>query len=312
MSNKRQKPAASNAVSLTDPGSTLQALQDEGYVADQSIAVAVYLADALEKPLLLEGPAGVGKTELAKTLSRVLNRRLLRLQCYEGLDEGRALYEWEYGKQLLYTQLLRPQVENLLQDAPDLDEAVQRIAGQDSALFDERFLLDRPLLAALRSEQPALLLIDEVDRADPELEALFLEVLSEYQVSIPELGTVVARHRPRVVLTSNATREMGDALRRRCLHLHLDYPSADRELAIVRQRVPGADDALTQQIVDFVQRVRGLDLNKTPSVAETVDWARSLVLLSADSLSAEDVRASLTALTKQAEDLAAVQALLPD
>jgi len=277
-------------------------LRAAGYFASREIATAMYLADALEKPLLVEGPAGAGKTELAKAAAQALERPLIRLQCYEGLDESRALFEWEYGKQLLYTQLLRPALDPMIAGAQGLAEAVARLASEDSALFDERFLLERPLLRALRSDPPALLLIDEVDRADPEFEALLLEILSDYQVSIPELGTVRAMHKPRVVLTTNGTREMTDALRRRCLYLHVDYPEPSRELAILRHHVPAASDTLAQQIIEFVGRVRLLDLHKTPSIAESVDWARTLVLLNADVLTADYVRESLAALTKHKGD----------
>lgn len=281
---------------------TSSALSAQGYLPSREIATAVYLSDALEKPLFIEGPAGVGKTDLAKATALALGRPLIRLQCYEGLDESRALFEWEYGKQLLYTQLLRPALEPLLSEVNDLSDAVARLASQDSALFDPRFLLERPLLRALRSDPPALLLIDEVDRADPEFEALLLEILSDYQVSIPELGTVRATHKPRVMLTTNGTREMTDALRRRCLYLHIDYPEPSRELAILRHHIPHAKPALAQQIVDFVARVRKLDLHKTPSISESVDWARTLTLLNADVLSAEFVRETLSALTKHKAD----------
>lgn len=295
---------------FADVDAALTALEGAGYVANREIAVAAYLMDALEKPLLVEGPAGVGKTELAKALSQALARPLIRLQCYEGLDESRALFEWEYGKQLLYAEMLRPLLGPLLQGAASLDEAVDRLATQGSALFDARFLLERPLLAALRASSPALLLVDEVDRADPEFEALLLELLSDNQVSIPELGTVRALHKPRVVLTSNATRDMSEALRRRCLYLHLDYPEPSRELAILKRHVPQADAQLSQQIVSFVERVRRLDLKQRPSISETIDWARTLVLLSADSLAAPFVSESLSALAKQREDREQIALLL--
>jgi MoxR-like ATPase len=297
-------------VTFTDINDAETKLLGEGYVPSREACVAALLMDSLEKPLLVEGPAGVGKTELAKALSRALDRPLIRLQCYEGLDESRALYEWEYGKQLLYTELLRPLVSQLLGDATSLRGAIDRLASEESALFSQRFLLERPLLKALQSERPTLLLIDEVDRADPEFEALLLEFLSDFQVSIPELATIPAKHVPRVVLTTNGTREMTDALRRRCLYLYLDYPEPSRELAILTRHVPQAEQALREQIVAFVQRARGLDLRKAPSIAETVDWARTLVRLSADSLEHAFVRDSLGALAKQREDVEKLALLL--
>jgi MoxR-like ATPase len=296
--------------SLESVDATCSALEAAGYLPNREIGVAAYLMDALEKPLLVEGPAGVGKTELAKALSEVLERPLIRLQCYEGLDEHRALYEWEYGKQLLYTEMLRPTLTRMLEGASSLEDSVQRLARENSALFDERFLLERPLLRALRSQPPALLLIDEVDRGDPEFEALLLEILSDFQVSIPELGTVRAEAKPRVVLTTNGTREMTDALRRRCLYLYLDYPEPSRELAILRTHVPGVGARLAQQVVEFVERVRKLDLRKTPSIAETLDWARTLVLLSGDSMDQDVARECLGALVKHRDDLEKLQAEL--
>jgi MoxR-like ATPase len=278
-------------------------LDAAGYVGDREIAVCAYLAGALGKPLLLEGPAGVGKTELAKAVARASGRALVRLQCYEGLDESRALYEWEYGKQLLYTQLVRDVLSARLAGAATIRDAVDRIASEGSAFFDERFLLARPLLRALTSDAPVVLLIDEVDRSDPELEALFLEVLSDFQVSVPELGTLRARHLPFVLLTSNGTRELTEALRRRCLHLYVDYPSAARELAIVRRHVPEAAERLAREVVAVAQAARTLDLRKAPSVAESVDWARALVLLGAQALTPELVRETLAVLAKHREDV---------
>jgi MoxR-like ATPase len=286
------------------------ALAGQGYIATREVCVAALLMDALQKPLLLEGPAGVGKTELAKALASTLGRPIIRLQCYEGLDESRALYEWEYGKQLLYTEMLRPLLHHMVAGEVSLQAAVTRLAGEESALFTERFLLERPIVRALRSPTPALLLIDEVDRADPEFEALLLEVLSDFQVSVPELGTIIPKHMPRVILTTNGTRELTDALRRRCLYAYLDYPERGRELAILRHHVPEAGAALTAQIVDFVARVRELDLRKSPSISETVDWARTLVLLSAKDLDATFVQETLGALLKHREDLERVEALI--
>ncbi|MCB9593397.1 MAG: MoxR family ATPase [Sandaracinaceae bacterium] len=278
------------------------ALDDAGYLADRDTVVVGWLAGALGRPLLIEGPPGVGKTELAKAVARARGCALLRLQCYEGLDESKALYEWEYGKQLLYTQLVRDALADTVAGAADLSEAVDRVAAHDAAFFHERFLVERPLLAALRSETPVVLLVDEVDRGDPELEAMLLEVLSDYTVSVPELGTLEARSRPYVVLTSNATRELTEALRRRCLHLVLDFPDAARELKIVRRQVPEASEALAKHLVAFVQSVRGGELRKTPSVAETLDWARALVLLGARTLDPELVRQTLGVLLKHADD----------
>jgi MoxR-like ATPase len=240
-----------------------------------------------------------------------LGTELLRLQCYEGLDEAKTLYEWEYPKQLLYTQILRDKIGEVVAGADTLTAAVDRIAAQEDAFFSERFLLQRPLLRAITAEHRAVLLIDEVDRAEAELEAFFLEVLAEFQVTVPELGTLRARHRPMVVLTSNNTRELSDALRRRCLHLWLDFPSAERELAIVRSRVPGIEEGLAAEVVRVVQAVRGLDLKKRPSVAETIDWARALVVLNVDRLDATLARDTLNLLVKYEGDMATTAAKLP-
>ena len=293
--------------SVTDAQSRLEAT---GYLVSTEIATAAFLADRLEKPVLVEGPAGVGKTEFARALAAALGRPLFRLQCYEGLDEAKALYEWEYAKQLLYTQILKDKLGEALAGATTLKEAADRIAAGDSVFFSERFLLPRPVLRALLSEEPALLLVDEVDKADPEFEAFLLEVLADAAVTIPELGTLRARSTPRAVLTSNAARELSDALKRRCLHLHIDFPDRERELRIVRTRAPEVPAALAAQVVSAVERIHRIELKKPPSISETLDWARSLVLLNAEALSPELVAATLNVLLKHASDVEKVRTQL--
>ncbi len=278
-----------------------------GYLADDRTALAAFLAMALDKPLLVEGPAGVGKTDLARALAEGLGRTLIRLQCYEGLDEAKALYEWDYAKQILYTQLLRDTLASKLGGAGSIAEAAAQIGNADAAFFSERFLLARPLLRALTSETPVVLLIDEVDRADPEFEAFLLEILSDRQVTIPELGTIKAKHAPLIILTTNGTRDMTDALRRRCLHTFVDYPPPSRELAILEKRVPGIGAALAQDLVKVTERLRKMELRKSPSISETIDWARALVLLGANALDKEILRATLGLLVKYDEDREAAE-----
>ncbi len=280
------------------------------YIAGRRIATVVYLAARMNRPVLIEGPAGVGKTELAKTLADLAGRPLIRLQCYEGLDEGKALYEWKYAKQLLYTQLLRERIGELIADAPSLPDAVSKIAGQEDAFFSFRFLSPRPLLQAIQAEAPVVLLVDEIDKAEPEFEAFLLEVLSDFQVSVPELGTIRARHLPLVVLTSNNARELSDGLKRRCLHLFIDFPAPAEELEIIRLKVPEIPADLARKVVAAVQKIRGLDLRKPPSVSESLDWARSLVILNAQTLDAEVVESTLTMLVKYEKDLERVRGSL--
>jgi len=279
------------------------ALTNQRYIPSDEIATIVYLAQQLGKPLLTEGPAGVGKTELAKAIAGATGRELIRLQCYEGLDESKALYEWEYSKQLLYTQLLRDKLNDTLGQAESLSEAADKLAKEEDVFFSNRFLLQRPLLKAILSEKPTVLLIDEIDRADAEFEAFLLEVLSDFQVSIPELGTLVAREKPFVVLTSNNTRELSEALKRRCLYLFIDYPTVEAELAVVRLKVPDLNPKLARQAVEFVQGLRKGDMRKAPSISETLDWANALVALNAKNIDKDVLDETMSVLLKHEADL---------
>jgi MoxR-like ATPase len=280
------------------------------YIANRRIATVVFLASRMNRPILVEGPAGVGKTELAKVIAEATARPLIRLQCYEGLDEAKALYEWKYAKQLLYTQILRERIGDLVADAPSLSDAVERVARQEDAFFSYRFLSPRPLLGAILADEPVVLLVDEIDKAEVEFEAFLLEVLSDWQVSVPELGTIKARHIPLVVLTSNNARELTDGLKRRCLHLFIDFPTAAEELAIIRLKVPEASERLAHEVVTAVQRIRAMELRKAPSISESLDWVRSLVILNADRLEPGLVEATLTLLVKYERDLERVKASL--
>jgi MoxR-like ATPase len=292
---------------LASVEAVIAGLAGVGYIASRRIATAVYMAAHLQKPILVEGVAGVGKTELALSAAKLLDLPLIRLQCYEGLDETRALYEWKYGKQLLYTQILKDHMGRELGGAPDLAGAMDRLHEAGDLFFSEPFLEPRPLLQALRAERGAVLLIDEIDKSDEAFEAFLLEMLSAFQVSIPEVGVIRATHPPMVILTSNNVRDLGDALKRRCLHLHIPLPDQALEERIVAARVAGVDARLRAQLVAFVQRLRRLELRKLPSISETVDWARALVLLHARALDPELVRETLNLLLKFETDVAAVE-----
>lgn len=278
-------------------------LEAANYISSKEIATIVFLATATEKPILIEGPAGVGKTELAKALSRSLNHELIRLQCYEGLDEAKALYEWEYAKQLLYTQMVKDKVQDVIKGAKTLSEAIDKIADQEDAFFSDRFILPRPLLQAITSKKPVVLLIDEVDKSDPEFEAFLLELLSDFQVTIPEIGTRKAETIPLVFLTSNNYRDMSDALKRRCLHLYIDYPLRETEMRIVRLKIPGIRETLLNQLIDAINNIRKLDLKKKPCISETLDWAKSLIALQVEDLSRDVVLNTLNVVLKYRTDV---------
>jgi len=281
-----------------------------GYVCSRQIATTLYLARHLEKPILVEGPAGVGKTELAKAAAKYLDLPLIRLQCYEGLDESKALYEWKYGKQLLYTQILKDKLNELLEGAKGLTDSIAKIRQYDDIFFSSHFLAPRPLLKALQQEEGAVLLVDEVDKSDQEFEAFLLEILSDFQVSVPEIGTIQAVTRPYVFLTSNTTREMSEALKRRCLHLFIPFPDFKLEQEIIRVRVPDVPEKLRRQLVSFIQQVRDLDLKKVPSVSETIDWARVLVILNSKALNPDMIKDTLNIFLKFEADIEVVKGSL--
>ncbi len=315
--NAPAAPAAIASLPVTAPAalSSIEAitaaLAAVGYIANRQVATAVYLAHHLRKPVLIEGPAGVGKTELAVSAAKALGHALIRLQCYEGLDDSRALYEWQYGKQLLYTQILKEKIGQLMADADTLAQAYTKLTGFQDLFFSRDFLQPRPLLQAMEQAGGSVLLIDEIDKSEESFEALLLEVLADYQVTVPEIGTIRAQVPPLVILTSNNTRELGDALKRRCLHLHIGFPAPAFEQQVLRARVPGIDEALLKQLVHFVQALRQEHIRKPPSVAESMDWARTLLLLHAGALDETLVRDTLNVLLKRESDIQAVQARLP-
>ena len=278
-------------------------LESLGYICSDQIATSVYLACKLEKPILIEGPPGVGKTELAKAISEYLDLPMVRMQCYEGLDESKALYEWKYGKQLLYTQVLKEKLHDILVGAVGLSESIERLHEFGDIFYSEEFLEPRPLLKALTAPKGSVLLIDEIDKADQEFESFLLEMLSDYAISIPEIGTIEAEHKPVVFLTSNNTRELSDALKRRCLHLFIPFPDEKLELKIIQSRVPGVSESLRKELVAFIQSLREMDLKKQPAVSETIDWARTLLLLHTDTLDAEVIRTTLNVILKHEEDI---------
>lgn len=293
----------SNVLAKDSIESIQASFEEKGYICNTHIATAIFLSQSLGKPILVEGPPGVGKTELAKATSDWMQKPLIRLQCYEGLDESKALYEWKYGKQLLYTQVLKDKLNSIVSKADTLESSIDSLDSFDDIFFSEKFLEPRPLLKAINSKEGSVLLIDEIDKSDDEFEAFLLEILSDYQISIPEIGTIKGKVKPMVFLTSNNTREIGDALKRRCIHLYIPFPDSHLEEKIIHSRVPEIHQDLQRQLVAFVQNLRNLDLKKLPSVSETIDWARALVLLNVKVLEPEIVRETLNILLKFQSDI---------
>ena len=293
----------SNVLAKDSIESIQASFEEKGYICNTHIATAIFLSQSLGKPILVEGPPGVGKTELAKATSDWMQKPLIRLQCYEGLDESKALYEWKHGKQLLYTQVLKDKLNSIVSKADTLESSIDSLDSFDDIFFSEKFLEPRPLLKAINSKEGSVLLIDEIDKSDDEFEAFLLEILSDYQISIPEIGTIKGKVKPMVFLTSNNTREIGDALKRRCIHLYIPFPDSHLEEKIIHSRVPEIHQDLQRQLVAFVQNLRNLDLKKLPSVSETIDWARALVLLNVKILEPEIVRETLNILLKFQSDI---------